>query len=97
MKIITLSIPVTPAQAKAIVAAGPGCSVHHARAGARGGRLQLSRSIGAAIGKLGLSIDVGRLIKTLAWSTTGEPAKAQPVAPKSKRRNARKAGPVDET
>lgn len=77
MKIITLSLPVTEAQAKAIVAAGSGCPVHHPRAGTRQGRLQLGRAIGAAVGKLGGETDVGRLLKTLAWSTTGEPPKAE--------------------
>lgn len=91
-KPISISLPVTEAQAEAVIAAGPGATVHHPRATSIPGRRQLSTALTVA----GVP---SRLVKTLAWQGHGAPhAPAEPpkrTAP-SRAGNASKQSPVDE-
>lgn len=67
---ITISTRPTTAQVKAILAAGPGATVHHPHSGHRGRRQQLAQALGAA----GVP---HTLVRTLGWVSRGA---APPVA-----------------
>lgn len=75
MAIITITLPVTPAQAEAVTKAGAGATIHHARARSHAGRRQLADALRLA----GVS---NTIVRTLGYSTTGAPAepKAVPTA-----------------
>jgi hypothetical protein len=73
--IITITVPVTEAQAKAVIDAGPGITIHHPSAGGALGRRQLARVLTEA----GVP---ARSVKTFGWSTVGAPVvEAKPAEP----------------
>jgi hypothetical protein len=74
--IITISVPVTEAQAQAVKDAGTGIVIHHPSAGGALGRRQLARVLTEA----GVP---ARSVKTFGWSTVGAPPvlEEKPAAP----------------
>ncbi len=75
---IRISTNPTPEQVAAIVAAGPGATVHHPLASYPGRR----RELGMALGRAGVP---HRLVRTLGWSSRGperKPQESEPAKPK---------------
>ena len=74
---ISITIPVTPEQAAAIIKAGPGSTVHHAHA--RGRRVEDLK------GALRVAGVPHRLVQTLGWSTTGDAPKTSEKPSKARK------------